>query len=212
MNDALLDRERGGRFLRHTVADAGKHLAHQLRERTENRNGKDVAIGHLDQAFALQETRVAPYPREIEPPAQVALRGFVFEIEIGQLGKIHFLDRDFRGVMPIILGQRNVGAAGQVAGKQPAFQTEDLEAIVGEEQLSGDSIEGQHLVDKGVIHSTRGIDVDLEMRLLSRAELHHTVRHHVWSVVEAIRRDVFPETRFDPDDRFARLERRLHIR
>ena len=92
------------------------------------------------------------------------------------------------------------------------FRSEDLEAIVGEEQLAGDSIEGQDFVDKGVIHSRRSIDVDLEMRLLSGAELHDTVRLHMWSVVEAIRHDMFPETRFDPDDRFARFESRLHIR
>jgi len=50
------------------------------------------------------------------------------------------------------------------------------------------------------------------MRLLSRTELHDAIRRHVWITVEAIRRDVFPETRLDPHDRFARLERRLHIR
>ena len=82
VNDALLDRKRRGRFVRHAVAGARKHLVHQLGERPEDRDRENISVRDLDLPRAVQRVRVAAESAEIELAAERALRGFVFEIEI----------------------------------------------------------------------------------------------------------------------------------
>ena len=101
--------------------------------------------------------------------------------------------------------KRNVGIIGDPMSYEPEPEDAFICAL-------GDPIERQDFVDKGVIHSRRCIDVDLEMRLLPGAELDDTLCLHMWSVVETIRNHMFPKPGLDPEDRFRRLQSGLHIR
>ena len=86
-----------------------------------------------------------------------------------------------------------------------------MEPVIGKKQLPRDAIERQHFVDKGVVHSARCIDVDLQMGLFAAAELHDAVRGHVRRAMEAIRDNELPKLGLDPHDRFRWLQGRLHI-
>ena len=101
----------GVRLVRQAVARAGNNRGEQSGERTENRNGKDVALGHFRASLAAHAAGVAAQAGPIVGPAQAATRGFVFEIEIGHAREIDALERE-----------RSPDNAGRLSpGKCPPF-------------------------------------------------------------------------------------------
>src|SRR6476646_1469226 len=100
--------------------------------------------------------------------------------------------------MMIVAGERNISRAGDAAGKESPLEIEDLQPVLGEKELGGDLVEGQHLVDEGVIKPGRGIDIHLEMGLLPTGKLDDAVRGHVWRAMESVGYNVLPEMRVDP--------------
>ena len=104
VKDAISDGETGVRLVRQAVTRAGNDRGDQTGERTENRNGEDVALGDFQRAVTAHSTGVAVERRPGVHAAHAATRGLIFEIEIGQAREIDAVQRHVRLIMRITLG------------------------------------------------------------------------------------------------------------
>jgi hypothetical protein len=103
VDDAVLDRQGGlGRF-RDAVTGSGNDRGSQLGERTEDRDGKDVAFGHVRDAVALHGAGVAADTGPLVGAAQFSFCRLVFEIEIGEAGEIDPVEREVRMITLVVL-------------------------------------------------------------------------------------------------------------
>src|SRR5216684_3603958 len=212
VNDSFLDSEISVRIPRNAVARARNNQIQNSRERSEHRNGENIAISHVHLAAALHCSRVVAETGEIVRPAELAVRGFVVVVKIGQSWEIHTVDRQRGVITRIAVRQRNVGIAVYVPGKKSASKIDNLQMIVGEKKSSGDSVERQSLAEKNVIHPGRRIDIDLKLRARSAAKLISTVCRDCRRLTKFVRRDILGQIRIDPKGDFRRANIRFDVR
>ena len=87
----------------------------------KDRNGKNVAFGHLNFPAAMHGARVVAQAIEFVGPAHPATSGVEFEIEIRQSREIKSFNRERRMIMRIIFRKRNVGGPANRSGEQLAL-------------------------------------------------------------------------------------------
>src|SRR5947209_12654731 len=117
MDRSILNRETGLGIAGDAVSEAGNDRAEQSRERSEHRNGKNIAVGDVDLAAPLHQSRIVAYAGEIVDAAQLPMSCFVTPIKIGQTWEIERVDRQLRCITLIVVSQRNVGGSAHVPGK-----------------------------------------------------------------------------------------------
>src|SRR5713101_6742355 len=77
VNDPFLDGEISARIPRDAVARARNNQIQNSRERSEHRNGENIAVGHVHLAAAFHRSRIVAETGEIVSAAELTVRGFV---------------------------------------------------------------------------------------------------------------------------------------
>ena len=211
VNDAVLDRESGFGLARETVAGTGNDRGDQLRERTENGDGEDVALGDFRCACALHGAGIATGADPLIRAAQEAMLCLIFKIKISQAREIDAVESEVRLVALVVSGQGNVGATADLAVKKFAVDIDQLETVVGEEEPAGNPLEREVLAEENVIHSARRIDFDLDVIIRAALKMVDAVDQQIRRVAEFVIRDFLEIFRIDPDDGFGETKRGLDL-